>query len=356
MIRRQIIFYLFLTLILSSCARIPKSEPSAVKESDFGIPQDLAKKFAVSENQAQAIPVLEKTTKQDAGANVSSSPKKAPKRSKKEKAPSSIAPPTANGANAAATNTAAKPQKTIDLNVNRWQVPQSFFPGEKHSFDVTYFGTTAGNVELTVLPYKFIGYRQVFEFKGYARSTSIFALFYRLNDVISSFMDKEGLFTHKFTVKLDETLQQRDLIELYDQKSAQLHYWSRLDHKNKGLVNDQFSAEIQPFTQDVLSAVFYLRTLPLEVGKTFTFPVVSNGKPWTVEAHVVRREELNTKAGKFDAFVIKPDTKFEGVLKTTGDSFIWIGADEHRAILKIDAKVKIGSVIAYLRELSYGQP
>lgn len=309
-----------------SCARFQKTE-TTTKDTDLGIPTELANKFAVTDVKA---------------------PMQAPE-TKLEKKTARVQAKKTKTAQAARAASVAFPNRLVAGK-------QPFFPGERHAFDVTYFGATAGNVELVVAPNKFIGNREVFDFKGYARSTSIFALFYRLNDAIESFMDKDTLFSNKFVMKLDESLQQRDLIELYDQISHKLHYWTRTDHKTKGKSSDQFDVKIEPFTQDVLSAVFYLRTLPLEVGKDFTFPMVSNGKPWTVIAHVVRREEIVTKAGTFNAFVIKPDTKFEGILQTTADSFIWISDDEHRSILKIDAKVKIGSVIAYLSGLEYGKP
>lgn len=345
--------FLLSALLLAACSHVRKTEPN-VKEADFGIPQDLANRFAVSDAQAPAIPIIP-----GAGKETKELPTKI-----------ETTPPKVNPADVQAVKKVklpkvkkrkgevpAAPKGTLsDSFPVRLKETPPFHTGERHVFDVTYFGTTAGSVQLHVLPNKFIGEREVFNFKGYAQSTSIFALFYRLNDAIESFMDAKGLFSQKFVLKLDESLQQRDMLELYDQKQHKVHYWSKLEHKNKGNSSEQFTGDIEPFTQDVLSAIFYLRTLPLEVGKTFSFPVVSNGKPWTVEAHVTGHEDLVTKAGKFPAFIIKPDTKFEGILKTTGDCFIWISDDAHRSILKIDAKVKIGSVIAYLRELDYGQP
>jgi hypothetical protein len=44
------------------------------------------------------------------------------------------------------------------------------------------------------------------------------------------------------------------------------------------------------------------------------------------------------------------------VLKSYGDSFVWLSDDPRRIILKVDAKIKVGSVIAYLREYSSGSP
>jgi hypothetical protein len=106
--------------------------------------------------------------------------------------------------------------------------------------------------------------------------------------------------------------------------------------------------------QDGLSAFYYLRTLPLVVGKQYSFEVVNNGKLRNVRITVVRKESLPTKIGEIPAIVVKPEVMLDGVLKSYGDSFIWISDDPRRILLKIDAKIKVGSVIAYLREYSSG--
>ena len=221
---------------------------------------------------------------------------------------------------------------------------------------ITFMGVEAGTLDLRVLPYKYVGGRKSFHFRGHGVSTSVFALFYRVNDVGESFMDYDGLYSHKFQLKIDESRQQRDLVEYYDQQAHLIHYWEKLVHTKKGLRITEFTREIEHYAQDAVTAAFYLRTLPLEVGKSYTYPMVTNGKVWQVTAKVLRREELVTPLGKFPALVIEPETRFEGAIKTTGQSLLWLSDDEHRNFLKMDAKVKIGSVIGYLKELRQGDP
>ncbi|MBH9751110.1 DUF3108 domain-containing protein, partial [Clostridioides difficile] len=74
---------------------------------------------------------------------------------------------------------------------------------------------TAGQLELDVLPEKVVADRPTYHFRAVASSTSVFSLFYRVNDVAESFMDTTGLFSHKFSLKLDESKQTRDVLELY---------------------------------------------------------------------------------------------------------------------------------------------
>jgi hypothetical protein len=323
--------FISLALLLTACASAPPpSSADLPDEKDFGVPTALADKFAVKDEEP--IPPAPGP--------------KAPAKVEKGK----------KGKKKAVTKAEKKVEPKKETWPNRWPMKPFLFPGERYRFDITYFGATAGELILEMLQPKVVANRTVYHIRGTARTTSVFSLFYSMNDVAESFMDAESLFSHKFTLKLDESLQQRDLLELYDQTEHKVHYWSKLDHKKKGKKLDQFEFDSGPFTQDGLSAFFYLRTLPLEIGKKYEFPVSNNGKMRTVRVVAVRRESIKTKIGEIPAIVVKPDVVLDGVLKSYGDSFVWLSDDPRRIILKIDAKIKVGSVIAYLREYSSGSP
>jgi hypothetical protein len=325
----------FFFLALVGCASQSQNPPVLATDKEFAVPTVLANQFAVHEegstsavvSQAPAIPVAEPAKPEKS--------KKGARHSKKE----------------------IKTMKTEAKAVpNRWNISPMFRTGEHTVFDITYFGATAGQLQIDILPTKIVSERPTFHFRASASTSSVFSLFYRLNDVAESFMDTEGLFSHKYSLKLDESKQIRDVLELYDHKKKKAYYWSKLQHVDKGIKNDQSEIEMTtPFAQDGLSAFQYVRTLPLEVGKVYEFPVLNNGKLRTVRVTVIRKEDLKTKIGEFPAIVVKPEVVLDGVLSSYGDSFIWISDDPERAILKMDAKIKVGSVIAYLREHSYGE-
>lgn len=321
-------------LTLSSISCVSTHVPTSSQMPDvkeFEVPTDLATKFEVKEEKPVAV-APESTV-------VAPHPQeKVTKAKKKEKKAVEV-----------------KHRGEDKLFASRWIMEPFLRIGERYVFDITYFGATAGELVLQVQPNKIVSERPVYHLRAEARTASVFSLFYRMNDVGESFMDTTGLFSHKFTLKLDESLQQRELLELYDQRKNTVFYWSKLDHKKKGKKNDQFEIPVKPFTQDGLSAFFYVRTLPLEVGKEYEFPVVTNGKMRDVKLTVLRKEVLKTRIGEIPALVIKPEVSLDGVLKTYGDSFLWVSDDAQRRILKVDAKIKIGSVIAYLREYSDGQ-
>lgn len=328
----------FLIFIIVSCARMRPSE--APKDSDFHIPQQLISKFEVSDKAPPAVKL------EEIKAGAVTKEKSIIVKTVKEKNKLAKAP---------REKKKSEKKKNADIWRSRWERPIPFFPGERTVWDITYFGAVAGTLEVKVNPFKYIKDHKVFHFRGYARTESVFSLFYRLSDTAESYMDADNIASHKFTLKLDESLQDRDVIEYYDQEAKKVFFWTKLDHKKKGKSEEQFEAAIEPFTQDALSAFFYIRTLPLENGKTYNFPVVTNGRIRSVQLKVVRRENLVTKIGELPAVVVQPEVILDGVLQKSGDTFIWLSDDEHRSILKIDAKIRVGSVIAYLRELEYGK-
>ncbi len=340
--RVLILIVSFCTLTFA-CSNLPNH--TAPSEKEFGIPDDLAKKFeSKSESAPAPEPVVVAKEEEPKATEIPVVPTQ--KGGKKSKAKAKVEPP--------------KPKVTKTAKVealpNRWSMTPFFKVGEHYSFDITYFGATAGIMEMDILPNVTVNGRDCYHVQARARTAPVFDLFYRLNDVAESYLDSSALLSHKFSLKLDESLQQREVLELYDQKAKKVYFWSKLDHKKKGKSQEQFESPISEFTQDSISAFYYLRTLPLEVGKVYPFPLVLNGRLTNVQVTVVRKEELNTKIGTFPTIVVKPEAVIEGVLKSAGDSFIWISDDAERRILKIDAKIKVGKVIGYLREHNYNGP
>jgi hypothetical protein len=226
--------------------------------------------------------------------------------------------------------------------------------GEKMVFDISYFGMSAGDFTLEALPLKAINERKVYHIKGSAVSSKVFSLFYRLNDTVETFIDYDGLFSHRFHIVLDETKQSRDSLELYDQEKKQTFYWNRWNHKERGYTETKEYQPIEQFAQDSLSAMYFLRFAPLPDGAVFTVPVVSEGKGWEAQVTVVRREMMRTPMGKVRCVVVKPETKYQGVLKKQGDSFLWLTDDDRRVVVRLEAKVRIGTVIANLKGFEPG--
>jgi len=253
---------------------------------------------------------------------------------------------------AAERRKAAVPQGFVFPNRRPTQDPIRV--GERAIYDISYFGMVAGEFSMNVEPFKEINGRKVYHIMGKATSSKMFGLFYKLNDVIESFIDYEGIFPHRFHILLDESKQKRNSLELFDSEKGRSFFWNRWDHHKRGYTEVKDFFPMQPFSQDSLSSLYYLRTLPLKDGDVVTFPVISEGKNWDAVVTVLGRETIDTPMGPMKTILLKPETKYQGILKKQGDSFIWLSDDDRRYLVKLEAKVKIGSIVGKLKRIEPG--
>ncbi len=230
--------------------------------------------------------------------------------------------------------------------------PTPFQVGEKLEYGIRYVGVTAGYLNLEILPNKIINDRNVFHLHARARTVKIFELVYRVDDSIESFWDYDGLFSHRFTMDLDESKQSRKLIELYDYDKKQSFYWNRVDHTEKGFSETKQQFDIELWSQDVLSSLYYLRVvnLPSVPGIDISYPVILDGKPWRSIIRFLRKEKIYAGGRDFMANVYRLENTQNGELKNK-DNTLWISDDEHRYVLRVEAKVKVGSFAVALDKI-----
>ncbi len=105
---------------------------------------------------------------------------------------------------------------------------------------------------------------------------------------------------------------------------------------------------------DPISAAFFARTLPLEVGKEFAFDVF-NGKHRYLITFVIEAREMLEVAGKSrNTFRVTPTVKkltdTEGE-KRLHSATLWITDDADRDVVRLASKVWIGRVEAKLVEV-----
>ena len=68
-------------------------------------------------------------------------------------------------------------------------------------------------------------------------------------------------------------------------------------------------------------------------------------------AKVLRKETIYTKAGRFKTFVVKPSVDVDGKFKPTGENFLWLTADDRKFIVKLESKIKIGSIVGEVQKI-----
>jgi len=336
-------------LVVVGCATKQLERPKSTDELTSELPPEL-QKFKVETELRKAEPVVVPATTPKVSGDellVGKGKKASKKRRGKEKAVEVAPVPAAQ----------PSPGLGFQIQNRRPQNGHEPFPiGEKMTWNVGYLAFSAGTATSTVMPYNYINGRKVYHLEGTAKSSGIMNLFYSLDDVVETFIDFEGMFTHRFHMVLDETKQKRDSVEIHDLEKMDVFWWSRLNHAEKGFIEKKETSPIPPYAQDIYSALYYLRTVPLPDGANIKLPLIVEGKAVDAEVNVLRREECGTVVGKRTCVVVKPETRLQGVLQKTTDSFIWLTDDEQRLVVRIEANVKIGSISVTLEKYESGQP
>ena len=218
----------------------------------------------------------------------------------------------------------------------------SFQVGEKLTFSIGYEFIPAGKSILSVVGISEINGRSVYQITSTTSSHRFFDPFFKVRDEITTYLDTNTLQSIKFRKKLREGSYSYDYSVDFNPDSM------RAVSKSP---NGTFLVEIPEFTLDILSAMYYMRTLDLKIGKTVTVTVLDNDKLYPLDIKIVRRERISTRAGTFDCLVIIPELKSGGLFKNEGRITAWI-TDDHRKIpVLMKSKAIIGDIIVELQKV-----
>jgi len=218
------------------------------------------------------------------------------------------------------------------------RIPNSSFRvGEKLTFLIRWGPLHAGTAVMEIPEITRVQNRKVYRVVSRAESNSFFSTFYKVRDRAESFIDIEGIFSWRFEKHLREGKFKADVIEIYDQK-------------RNLVITRKDTVQAPPFVQDVLSALYYVRTQDLIVGTSIAVDNYASGKIYPLEVKVLRRERVKVPAGVFDCIVVKPILKSTGIFQQKGSLKVWLTDDRRRMPVLMKSEIVIGSIVAELTD------
>lgn len=223
--------------------------------------------------------------------------------------------------------------------------------GEKAIYSISYFAVEAGRLSLEVRPFVKVNGKKSWHFFYRGKSSSVFSLFYAVDDTAESFLDYEQLIPYSYSIHVKESKQVKEVRSYFDWKKYEGYTWDKTLKKGKKLKKEEHKWKIRPYSQNVFTAIFYLRHFSLDVGKDLAIYVGHEGKNLIMRAKVVRKEVLRTAIGKRKAIVVKPEFEVDGMFKKVGDISVWLSDDDRKHVLRIESKIKIGTIVAAIEEL-----
>jgi len=238
------------------------------------------------------------------------------------------------------TGSRAVPLAPVRGNV----APVPFGPGELAEYQVRMGMFNVGRGHMAVH-----GVESVRGYSTYRVSMGVAGgrLGLRVNNLYQSWIDIRTLASRRFVQDQHEvrTTRLREY-ELYPEEG----HWVRKDLPEPGLLGTDLPL-------DDISFVYFARTLPLEVGETYTLDryFIEDRNPVILE--VLRREEVTVPAGTFQTVVVRPTIRTSGLFGEGGEAEVYFTDDDRRIMVMMRARMPVlRSITLLLTDIRYARP
>ena len=217
-------------------------------------------------------------------------------------------------------------------------------------YDVSWYGVNGGTSVFEVSNAVYDN-KPVLKISSSIKSNFVISMFYPVKDVVESYVDMKNLQPYSYRSKQQEGSYRSDKEIVFNREKNLATY---INHKSGG---KKHVSEISAGVHDPLSVVYFLRTIPLQAGQSVNLEVHDGKKNWTVVFLGLAKEKVVVPAGTFDTIKVKTLIKFEGLFVNKGEVFIWFTDDEVKMPVKMESKIKVGTITALLIEKqSSGNP
>lgn len=214
-----------------------------------------------------------------------------------------------------------------------------FTVGERLTYTVKLGWFNVGDGELAVVGVDSIRGEPAYHLRMSLDASAMFGTV-KVRDRFSSWMDVRTLASRRFVRDQHEhTYKSYRAFEIYPEERR----WERTDQ-------DKGGPTLSDAPLDEIAFLYWMRTLPLEVGETYTFEgkyFKEDGNP--VVLKVLRREERETGAGTFDCLVVQPVIRTRGLFSEGGKAEVYLTDDDDRLMVYLRSEIPVvGSITLHL--------
>ena len=214
--------------------------------------------------------------------------------------------------------------------------------GERLEYQIFWWGAPAGRA---VLVSKDLPEEGLVELDFQARTNWHMELFYPVRVRLISWFDPRTRSPRRF--------------EAYVRRRWKVHQSKIFFELDKGIANHKLppgnnvTVPINPIVQDGISLVYYVRTLPFELGKTIPLTVAADGKNWELKAEVVQAHLIRIgKLGKWPAVQGEVELAYPVPFFHGAKARVWYSADRDRIPLLAKIWSRVGPVTVVLTRRS----
>jgi hypothetical protein len=216
-----------------------------------------------------------------------------------------------------------------------------FAAGERLEFDVKFGPLRVGSGQMEVVGTDTIRGREAWRTRFTLRGGTIG---FRVHDRLESWMDTRTLHSLRFVQDLEEGGRDRERhYEIFPESET---FLEKSDGRMQRSVDEPL---------DDGAFLYFIRTLPLEVGKTYEFDRYFRPDRNPVKVQVLRRETIKVPAGTFQTIVLRPVIKAKGIFSENGRAEIWLTDDDRRMMVQMKTHLKFGTISLSLKRATEGE-
>ncbi len=191
----------------------------------------------------------------------------------------------------------------------------------------------AGEVVFRVAKETYDG-KPVYHITGDGSTYKSYDWFYKVRDRYESFVDIETLLPHKFARAVQEG-------------GTRFTNSVTFDRKKKQATSDGTAYAIPGCVQDVLSAIYYARSIDYNAyqpGAKIPFSMFLDRQVYNLYIRYLGKERITTRTGTYNTIRISP-LLIEGTIFKGGDKMmIWVTDDDNHIPVRIDSPITVGSI------------
>jgi hypothetical protein len=180
-----------------------------------------------------------------------------------------------------------------------------------------------------------------------ANSAGVANALYKVQDHFEAFFDPHTFCSQRLSKHTEEGSHSR-------QTELRLDYSrnkSVLDEKNlKTGEQKHVENDLPGCVSDVVTGFYYVASLPLQPGNTYTFPVNDGNKTTEVRARVEGREQVKAPAGTFETVRVKAEA-ISGALQGRGTVWAWFTDDANHTPVQMRSKLGWGTLLFRLQRI-----
>jgi hypothetical protein len=223
--------------------------------------------------------------------------------------------------------------------------PTYTFPdGQAYVYTAEWHLFTAGTSTVRIEP---VGNER--RVSAIADSAGMANVLYGVHDRFEALFDSKSFCSNSVFKHVEEGSRKRETKVTYDypKRKSILHETNLKSGETKYAEND-----IPPCVTDVVTGFYYLSSLPLQPGNSYTFPVNDGGKTAEVTAKVEGKDKVKVPAGTYETIRVSAEAT-SGNLKGRGRIWTWFSDDANHAPVQMRAKLTWGTLLFRLQRIEH---